>query len=79
MSDLVGNPKDWFPRDGAHIVSGKFTITVLPKISTVGLTSDNVPELTERVREQMLDVFNKTSYEATQNKLASKLSNGTNK
>ena len=61
------------------IISGKFTLTVLPKISTKGLTPDNVAELTEKVRDQMLDVFNKTSYEATQSKLASKMTNGTNK
>lgn len=70
---------EFYSKQEKRFTPGKFTITVLPKISTVGLTSENVPELTERVRDQMLDVFNKTSYEATQNKLASKLSNGTNK
>ena len=61
------------------IFTGKFTATVLPKISTKGLTADDVADLTEKVRDQMLDVFNKTSYEATQTKLANKLTNGTSK
>lgn len=68
---------EFYSKPEKRFSSGKFTITVLPKISTKGLTSDNVAELTEKVREQMLDVFNKTSYEATQSKLASKMTNGT--
>lgn len=70
---------EFYSKQEKRFSPGKFTLTVLPKISTKGLTPDNVAELTEKVRDQMLDVFNKTSYEATQSKLASKMTNGTNK
>lgn len=56
--------------------TGKFIITCLPPISTRGLTADDVTDLTENVRKLMLDTFNQSSFEATQNKLASKITNG---
>ena len=50
--------------------TGKFIVTCLPKLSTKGLTEDDVPKLTEHIRKQMLDCFNQTSLETTQSKLA---------
>ena len=43
------------------IDTGKFTITVLPPVSTEGKTSDDVNELSEAVRKQMLTTYNETS------------------
>jgi len=40
------------------------------------MSAGHVNDLTEHVRKQMLDTFDQTSFEATQNKLASKISNG---
>ena len=34
------------------------TITCLPRIPTSGLKADDVPNFTEKVRDQMLKVFN---------------------
>lgn len=48
---------------------GKFIITCLPKVSTKGLTDDDVPKLMDYIRKQMLDSFNQTSLETTQSKL----------
>ncbi|KAJ8300215.1 hypothetical protein KUTeg_021734 [Tegillarca granosa] len=53
--------------------TGKFIISCLPKIKTEGLTAAQVPDLTDFIRKQMLDVYNQTSLETTQ----AKLSNGT--
>lgn len=55
---------------------GKFIATCLPSVPTRGLTADDVTDLTDNVRKQMLDTFNQSSFEATQNKLASKITNG---
>ena len=41
--------------------TGKFVVTVLPPIPTKCYTSDDVAELAELVRKQMLGVFNETS------------------
>ncbi|XP_046567481.1 1-acyl-sn-glycerol-3-phosphate acyltransferase alpha-like [Haliotis rubra] len=41
--------------------AGSFTITALPPVSTAGMTVDDVGALTEDIRQQMLDVYNKTT------------------
>lgn len=45
---------------------GKFIITCLPPISTEGKKLEDVAELAESVRSQMMEVFKKTCLEATQ-------------
>ena len=40
---------------------GKFTVTILPPIMTDGKTSEDVAELTEQIRKQMLNVYNESS------------------
>lgn len=68
---------EFYNKKDNKFTTGKFIITCLPKIPTRGLTANDVTDLTENVRKQMLDTFNQTSFEATQNKLASKITNGT--
>ncbi|XP_053380580.1 1-acyl-sn-glycerol-3-phosphate acyltransferase alpha-like isoform X1 [Mercenaria mercenaria] len=68
---------EFYNKKDKKFTTGKFIITCLPSVSTRGLTSNDVTDLTENVRKQMLDTFNQTSFEATQNKLASKITNGT--
>ncbi|XP_078686357.1 1-acyl-sn-glycerol-3-phosphate acyltransferase alpha-like [Branchiostoma floridae x Branchiostoma belcheri] len=41
--------------------TGRVTATVLPPVSTEGLTKDDVTDLTEQVRKVMLQTFNETS------------------
>jgi lysophosphatidate acyltransferase len=40
---------------------GTLKVTVLPPVSTIGLTSDDVGDLTEKVRQQMLEVYHEGS------------------
>ena len=42
---------------------GKIIATVLPPVETTGLTSEDVTDLTEKVRNQILEVYQKTSEE----------------
>jgi len=39
--------------------SGTIKVTVLPPVPTTGLTPEDVNDLTDKVRQQMLDVFHK--------------------
>ncbi|KAK3087207.1 hypothetical protein FSP39_003101 [Pinctada imbricata] len=60
---------DFYSKREKKFTSGRFIITCLPRISTEGLTQEDVPDITEKVRQQMLDVYNQTSMETTQAKL----------
>ena len=42
---------------------GEVIMTVLPPVSTVGMTLEQIPELMENVRDQMVEVYKKTSAE----------------
>lgn len=42
---------------------GEVIMTVLPPISTKGMTIEQLPELMERVRNEMLEVYRSTSDE----------------
>lgn len=48
---------DFFSSKEKKFTSGTFTIRVLPRIETRGLSPKDVPELTETVRNIMVDVF----------------------
>ena len=41
----------------AAVFAGTIRVTILPKVSTKGLTPDDVGALTEQVQEQMVKVF----------------------
>ncbi|XP_013409373.1 1-acyl-sn-glycerol-3-phosphate acyltransferase alpha [Lingula anatina] len=69
---VMSSYSEFYNKKQKKFGTGKFIITVLPKISTEGLTAENVGDLTEHVRKQMLDVYNETSLESAQ----AKLSNG---
>lgn len=53
---------------------GEVIMTVLPPISTKGMTLEQIPELMERVRNQMIEVYRSTSAEMShaQSTLSSK-------
>ncbi|KAL5012725.1 hypothetical protein ScPMuIL_011276 [Solemya velum] len=61
---------DFYSKREKKFTTGKFIATCLPKISTEGLGKDDVENLTDRVRNSMLDMFNQTSLEATQGKMS---------
>ncbi|XP_031456833.1 1-acyl-sn-glycerol-3-phosphate acyltransferase alpha-like [Phasianus colchicus] len=52
---------DFFSSKEKKFTPGMFTIRVLPKIETRGLSPKDVPELTETVRNIMVDVFSEMS------------------
>ncbi|XP_041481723.1 1-acyl-sn-glycerol-3-phosphate acyltransferase alpha-like [Lytechinus variegatus] len=52
---------DFYSQREKRFGTGKFTITVLPPVPTEGKTSEDVNELTETVRKQMLTTYNETS------------------
>ena len=43
--------------------AGKVIVECLPPVSTEGLTAEDVTELTEKVRNSMLDAFKRISQE----------------
>jgi lysophosphatidate acyltransferase len=45
------------------VISGHIVITILPPISTEGLTKENLNELVEKSRNAMQDVYTKSSEE----------------
>lgn len=58
---VVSSYSEFYSQREKRFGTGKFTITVLPPISTEGKSSEDVPELTESVRKQMLTTYNETS------------------
>ncbi|KAK7094775.1 1-acyl-sn-glycerol-3-phosphate acyltransferase alpha-like [Littorina saxatilis] len=62
---------DFYNKKERRFETGKLVITCMPKILTTGLTEEDVPALTDRVREQMLQVFNQMCAEV-------RLAKGTN-
>ncbi|XP_033732312.1 1-acyl-sn-glycerol-3-phosphate acyltransferase alpha-like [Pecten maximus] len=59
---------DFYNKKEKNFSAGKFIITCLPPISTEGKKLDEVSEMAESVREQMMEVFNQTSSEGNQTK-----------
>lgn len=47
--------------DNVLVVSGHIIVTCLPPISTKGMTKEDMPDLMEEVRAQMMEVYTKTS------------------
>ncbi|XP_003737608.1 1-acyl-sn-glycerol-3-phosphate acyltransferase alpha [Galendromus occidentalis] len=52
---------NFYDRDGQRFDSGKASVTVLPEISTEGLTSADVAELCEKTRNLMIEQYVKTA------------------
>ncbi|XP_076091160.1 1-acyl-sn-glycerol-3-phosphate acyltransferase alpha-like [Mytilus galloprovincialis] len=67
---VISSYTDFYSKREKKFGTGKFIVTCLPKISTKGLTEEDVPKLADYIRKQMLDCFNQTSLETTQSKLA---------
>ncbi|XP_046567482.1 1-acyl-sn-glycerol-3-phosphate acyltransferase alpha-like [Haliotis rubra] len=57
---------DFYSKRDKRFETGKFIITCLPPVNTVGRKDADVAVLTEDVRQQMLDAFNQTSLESRQ-------------
>ncbi|XP_077867148.1 1-acyl-sn-glycerol-3-phosphate acyltransferase alpha-like [Saccoglossus kowalevskii] len=57
--DTIGEAVDIINKK--NFVTVKFTIKILPPISTKGKTLDDVPEMVEKVRQIMLDTYNEIS------------------
>ncbi|KAM4642746.1 LOW QUALITY PROTEIN: 1-acyl-sn-glycerol-3-phosphate acyltransferase alpha [Discoglossus pictus] len=60
---IMSSYKDFYCNEGEKFSTGKCTVQILPGVSTKGLTSDDVPDLADRVRELMLDAFSQMSSE----------------
>lgn len=45
---------------------GEIIITALPEVSTKGLKISNIDELIEKIRDDMIEVYNKTTKEVLQ-------------
>ncbi|XP_064408065.1 1-acyl-sn-glycerol-3-phosphate acyltransferase alpha [Latimeria chalumnae] len=58
---VMSSYREFFCKKEKKFTTGKCAVRILPKIDTVGLTSDDVPELTESVRRSMLAVFQEIS------------------
>ncbi|XP_067662381.1 1-acyl-sn-glycerol-3-phosphate acyltransferase alpha-like [Haliotis asinina] len=57
---------DFYSKRDKRFETGKFIITCLPPVDTVGKKDEDVAVLTEDIRQQMLDAFNQTSLESRQ-------------
>lgn len=44
-----------------HLLPGKMIIQILPEVETLGLGPDDVPKLTEQVRDSMLSTYQEIS------------------
>ncbi|XP_041371345.1 1-acyl-sn-glycerol-3-phosphate acyltransferase alpha-like [Gigantopelta aegis] len=60
---------DFYSKREKKFETGKYIITCLPPVPTTGMSSSDVPEFAERLRKQMLEVYNQTSLETRQPKL----------
>ncbi|KAK3730037.1 hypothetical protein QZH41_009548 [Actinostola sp. cb2023] len=54
---VISNYDHLFYKKTKTFKSGTMKVTVLPPVSTEGLTADDVGSLTDRVRQQMLQVY----------------------
>ena len=54
---------------------GEVAITILPEISTEGMTADDVDQLVERTRNQMIEVYDKKSSKRTSRNILVPLEN----
>ncbi|XP_072345067.1 1-acyl-sn-glycerol-3-phosphate acyltransferase beta isoform X1 [Scyliorhinus torazame] len=52
---------DFYNRAEKRFTSGKCTVKILPPLETRGLTTDDVPELTERARNLLMATWNEIS------------------
>ncbi|XP_060079031.1 1-acyl-sn-glycerol-3-phosphate acyltransferase alpha-like [Ylistrum balloti] len=56
---------EFYNKKEKRFSAGKFIITCLPPISTKGMKIEEVSDMAQSVREQMMEVFNKTSSESS--------------
>ncbi|XP_078501976.1 1-acyl-sn-glycerol-3-phosphate acyltransferase alpha [Lissotriton helveticus] len=61
---VMSSYRDFYSKKEKKFSTGKCMVRILPRIETRGLTSDDVPELTESVRRTMLSAFLEMSGEA---------------
>ncbi|KAH0630344.1 hypothetical protein JD844_013285 [Phrynosoma platyrhinos] len=54
---VISSYKSFFNKKEKKFTKGKCIVQILPKVETQGLNAENVAELTNRVRDTMLNVF----------------------
>uniref|UniRef100_A0A8C5PSZ4 1-acyl-sn-glycerol-3-phosphate acyltransferase n=1 Tax=Leptobrachium leishanense TaxID=445787 RepID=A0A8C5PSZ4_9ANUR len=60
---VMSSYKDFYSKKDRKFATGKCTVRILPGVPTLGLSPDDVPDLTDRVRGLMLDAFSQMSTE----------------
>eukprot|EP00079_Xenopus_tropicalis_P028338 XP_012823275.1 PREDICTED: 1-acyl-sn-glycerol-3-phosphate acyltransferase alpha isoform X3 [Xenopus tropicalis] len=60
---VMSSYKDFYCKKERKFTTGKCTVRILPGVHTKGLSSDDVPELADRVRGMMLEAFSQMSSE----------------
>ena len=70
MSDLVGNPKDWFSHDAAHIIISLVTRKPVLKISDCGPTQTGLysHKINDGKRLEILDLGSRGYFLCSENK-----------
>ncbi|XP_039255624.2 1-acyl-sn-glycerol-3-phosphate acyltransferase alpha-like [Styela clava] len=53
--------EDFYNKKERKFILGKYVAEVLPHVKTEGMTLDDVPELSDKIREQMLSAFYRLS------------------
>ncbi|POI31260.1 hypothetical protein CIB84_004989 [Bambusicola thoracicus] len=58
---VISSYNSFYSEKEKRFTSGTSTIQILPAVETVGLSSDDVPKLTEQVRDSMMNAYQKIS------------------
>ncbi|OXB71369.1 UNVERIFIED_CONTAM: hypothetical protein H355_011746 [Colinus virginianus] len=58
---VISSYNSFYSQKEKRFTSGTSTIQILPAVETVGLSSDDVPKLTEQVRDSMMSTYQKIS------------------
>ncbi|NWI69647.1 PLCA acyltransferase, partial [Todus mexicanus] len=58
---VISSYKDFYNRKEKKFTPGKLIVQILPEVKTLGLTPQDVPKLTDQVRDSMLDSYQRIS------------------
>ncbi|XP_001233846.3 1-acyl-sn-glycerol-3-phosphate acyltransferase alpha-like [Gallus gallus] len=58
---VISSYNSFYSQKEKRFTSGTSTIQILPPVETVGLSSDDVPKLTEQVRDSMMNAYQRIS------------------
>ncbi|XP_003211691.2 1-acyl-sn-glycerol-3-phosphate acyltransferase alpha-like [Meleagris gallopavo] len=58
---VISSYNSFYSQKEKRFTSGTSTIQILPAVETVGLSSDDVPKLTEQIRDSMMSAYQRIS------------------